>query len=364
MRKWLRDPVPEIPEIPEITPAGGQPPVSDPAQPISGICGISGAGVRPEDDLLPDDSVPAYTGAVDSLGAGTDINGSTSITASADIASSTSTDITGATSVGASGDITGYSDITSSSPIITSSDVTGYSDITASFPIFASTDFTGYSDITGYSAIAAFGDTTGATDIGASGDTTPVGDITGSSNLIASSNISGSGTSDITASTDIIGAGAIITDGDTTGFTSTALRQPPQAWGSEDWLAFFGEKAAISEFDHGMSRRQAEALAYQFCLSKWLYEHPVCSNAADGCAVCSETDRPNDALLPIGIAGAGEAWLHRDCVPAWHAVRIAAAVSELAAMNIVAPAVNSITSKTTTIVRKPTGSTRQIGSEN
>ena len=67
MRKWLRDPVPEIPEIPEIPQQAGSL-QADPAQAISGICGISGKGVRLEDDLLPEGSAPASTGAATPLG--------------------------------------------------------------------------------------------------------------------------------------------------------------------------------------------------------------------------------------------------------------------------------------------------------
>lgn len=39
MRKWLRDPLPEIPEIPEI-------PLTPPPDPVSGVSGISGSQLR------------------------------------------------------------------------------------------------------------------------------------------------------------------------------------------------------------------------------------------------------------------------------------------------------------------------------
>ena len=130
---------------------------------------------------------------------------------------------------------------------------------------------------------------------------------------------------DSSASSDVTSAGS----GAAGSADSTALRQPPQPWGSEDWLACSGENAAISEVDHGMSRQQAEALAFKYCVSKWLYEHPVRSDADDGCPVCGAPDQPNDPLLAVELGG-GLVWAHRECAPAWRAGRLAAAIAALA----------------------------------
>jgi len=87
MRKWLRDPVPEIPEIPEIPPVWWRPPLSDAARAISGISGISGKAVgSPSGDT---EGSAYIIGSPDITGSG-DRTGSAPITSSADITSSTS----------------------------------------------------------------------------------------------------------------------------------------------------------------------------------------------------------------------------------------------------------------------------------
>jgi hypothetical protein len=41
-------------------------------------------------------------------------------------------------------------------------------------------------------------------------------------------------------------------------------------WSSEDWQAFFDERAAIAEFDGGLPRLQAEVQAFSECVAEWL----------------------------------------------------------------------------------------------
>ena len=55
-----------------------------------------------------------------------------------------------------------------------------------------------------------------------------------------------------------------------------ALLRPAQdSWSIEDWQAFFDERAGIAEYDDGLSRQEAEALAFQHCVVEWLMRHPV-----------------------------------------------------------------------------------------
>jgi hypothetical protein len=156
------------------------------------------------------------------------------------------------------------------------------------------------------------------------------GNITGSASITTSTDITSSTAA--AASTPITGSGA------TTGSTdsSTALLRPTRSWDSEDWLAFYGEKAGIGEHDHGMTRRDAEAHAVEHCISEWLYQHPMSSDADDGCLVCNEPDRAGDDLLLVGLGG-GEVWLHRGCSTTWRTARIAAAVTALVALGIAGP---------------------------
>jgi hypothetical protein len=114
-----------------------------------------------------------------------------------------------------------------------------------------------------------------------------------------------------------------------------------QRWGPTDWRAFFDERASIVEFDGDLPRTEAEARAFDCCVAEWLLRNPICSSP-DRCLECGKSAKNENPLLAIGVVGAGEAWLHRSCVPAWHSARIDAAVESLKAMNIVGtPATSS-----------------------
>lgn len=55
-----------------------------------------------------------------------------------------------------------------------------------------------------------------------------------------------------------------------------ALLKPARdGWSAEDWLAFFDERAAIAEFDGGLSRASAEASAFACCVAKWFNRNPA-----------------------------------------------------------------------------------------
>ena len=197
-------------------------------------------------------------------------------------------------------------------------------------PLLGSTDTTGAAstDLTGSTSTGIISSATKA--VGSTSDDiigSPSGNITASS----SDNITASPSRDlITSAGNIIGASA----GEISGSAdSTALLKPAHSWASEDWLAFYDERAGIAEYDHGLSRQVAEKRAVEYCVAKWLYQHPVTTDAEDGCLTCGSTDLPNNPLLAIGLGG-GLVWLHRECSTAWRAGQIAAAVAALAAMGI------------------------------
>src|SRR5262245_6223481 len=130
-----------------------------------------------------------------------------------------------------------------------------------------------------------------------------------------------------------------------------------------DWRGFFDERAGIAEHDSGLPREEAEARALDCCVAEWLLRTPI-GSSPDRCLECGKSARIDELLLAIGVVGARLAWLHRDCVPAWHSTRKAAAVSALSAMNIVVPAGVPVTPEETKSASKATGRTGQIGSEN
>jgi hypothetical protein len=53
------------------------------------------------------------------------------------------------------------------------------------------------------------------------------------------------------------------------------LRPEGDEWSAEDWGASFDERAGIAEFDGGLPRPEAEALALQCCIDDWLDRNGV-----------------------------------------------------------------------------------------
>jgi hypothetical protein len=106
------------------------------------------------------------------------------------------------------------------------------------------------------------------------------------------------------------------------------LRPGRDGWSVEDWQVYFDERAAIAEFDGRLSRAEAEARAFECCLSEWLNRNPVCSSPGH-CLECGGREHKWDMLLPYGTESLGHAWLHSRCWETWHAKRKAKAVATL-----------------------------------
>jgi hypothetical protein len=111
------------------------------------------------------------------------------------------------------------------------------------------------------------------------------------------------------------------------------LRTGSDGWSGEDWRALFDERAAIAEFDGGLSRRSAEARAFASCVAKWLNRNPVRSPSVR-CLCCGGSEHAHDKLLPVGTEPNGHAWLHSRCWEAWHASRKAEALATLSTFGI------------------------------
>jgi hypothetical protein len=102
-------------------------------------------------------------------------------------------------------------------------------------------------------------------------------------------------------------------------------RRPPS--NAEDWFALFHERAAVLEFDGGLTRSEAEARALEHCLVEWLNQYPS-SSPAGHCAWCGNPESTDAAIVPFGV-GERHAWLHPHCWPAWHRRRRADALAAL-----------------------------------
>ena len=156
--------------------------------------------------------------------------------------------------------------------------------------------------------------------------------------------ITGSAATGIPGSADLTGSASAAITGSAAAVSATAAASTPiiaprrplgGEWSTDDWLTFFDERAAIAEFDCHLPRPQAYRRVFAFCVPVWLFPNPTYSSP-DRCLICEKSAKTDDPLLAIGVVGAGQAWLHGDCVSAWHSARLAAAVAALSGMNIVA----------------------------
>lgn len=117
----------------------------------------------------------------------------------------------------------------------------------------------------------------------------------------------------------------------------TLLRLGRDSWSVEDWQVFFDERAAIAEFEGGLTRAQAEVRAFARCVGEWLNRNFVRSPQGR-CLGFGGGDQGHDAVLPFGIEPTGSTWLHSRCWPAWRTGSKAEAVTAMAAMGILSPA--------------------------
>jgi hypothetical protein len=111
------------------------------------------------------------------------------------------------------------------------------------------------------------------------------------------------------------------------------LRPGRDGWSAEDWQAFFEERVAITEFDGGLSRTEAEAQALACCIVEWLNRNPTPS-ATGRCAWCGQAASRDAVVLPYGTEPGTHIWLHAECWPAWQEVRRSQATKALMRMGV------------------------------
>lgn len=111
------------------------------------------------------------------------------------------------------------------------------------------------------------------------------------------------------------------------------LRPAGDVWSAEDLLAFYEERAAIAEFDGGQSREQAEAHAFDCCITEWLNRH-LLSSDSDCCAWCHQPDTAQHAVVPFNANDLQHTWLHPECWQSWHEERRSQAQTSLLRMGL------------------------------
>ena len=106
--------------------------------------------------------------------------------------------------------------------------------------------------------------------------------------------------------------------------------------GEADWMEWFNERAAILEFDAGLSRDDAEAQAFQHAIAEWVNAHPPKCDP-NVCAGCGKTiDTGGHDWRPLGdgatVHYSGNYGLR--CVENHSAKRRQAAITALKTMGI------------------------------
>ena len=99
--------------------------------------------------------------------------------------------------------------------------------------------------------------------------------------------------------------------------------------GPQDWRHFFGERAAVLEYDHELPKSEAEARAWEWCIVEWLNQHPAPSEP-DRCAWCDKPEKVG-MIVPFGVEAT---WLHHDCWKPWHKKRSQEAASVMTKLGI------------------------------
>ena len=98
----------------------------------------------------------------------------------------------------------------------------------------------------------------------------------------------------------------------------------------------YDERAAIGEFDHGLSRAEAERRAWDSAIVLYLNSHPGPPVNETECPACRR--RMADDTVPLLRPGGGHTLVHANCTPRYLAERRAEAAKALVASGIPKPA--------------------------
>ena len=97
----------------------------------------------------------------------------------------------------------------------------------------------------------------------------------------------------------------------------------------------YEERAALGEFDHGLSRPEAEHRAWESAITMYLNACPGAAQNAANCPACQR--RLGDDAVPLLRPGGGHTLVHARCTARYLAERRAAAAKVLVAAGIPQP---------------------------
>lgn len=91
----------------------------------------------------------------------------------------------------------------------------------------------------------------------------------------------------------------------------------PAQWDENDFRVFYGERAAVLEYDGELVRTEAERQAFEATIIHWMNLNPPLNLGNDNCAQCGNpVGRIGNDAVPF-LAGGGHVWLHHGCHAAW-----------------------------------------------
>ena len=96
------------------------------------------------------------------------------------------------------------------------------------------------------------------------------------------------------------------------------LAPDSSGWSTGDWEAYFEKRAALAQHDGGFGRLEAELIAFEDCVDRWIVKNPPAVAIKNFCTLCGRAADNADAKN-ISIAGGSGATgiLHGECAPQW-----------------------------------------------
>ena len=84
-----------------------------------------------------------------------------------------------------------------------------------------------------------------------------------------------------------------------------AMLQPgADGWSIDDWRFYFEERAAVAEFNGGLTRADAEVQAFECCIIQWMNRNPAAS--APGRSILKRSAGHNANTYQIQLSGSGQ----------------------------------------------------------
>src|SRR5687768_7298371 len=82
------------------------------------------------------------------------------------------------------------------------------------------------------------------------------------------------------------------------------LRSKPHDWSMEDWKALFDECAGIAEFEGDFTRSDAEFIAFEECVERWLATDELHAGQGGVCLQCAcPLDQRGAGVIPVTSTG-------------------------------------------------------------